>query len=68
MFPPSLGAYRPSVAGAGVPTQKLINAANATDFRLVVVAHLLMITFLAAMASLLSFRLRSRVSLEHEVI
>jgi hypothetical protein len=38
------------------------------NFGFVVVAHLPMITFLAAMASLPSFRLRSRASLELEVI
>jgi hypothetical protein len=37
-------------------------------FGFVVVAHLPMITFLAAIASLLSFRIRSRASLEFEVI
>jgi putative transposase len=37
-------------------------------FGFVVVAHLPMLTFLAAVASLLSFRLRSRASLELEVI
>jgi hypothetical protein len=38
------------------------------NFGFVVVAHLPMITFLVAMVSLLSFRLRSRASLELEVI
>ena len=37
-------------------------------FRFVAVAHSLMLTFLAAITSLLSFRLRSRASLELEVI
>jgi hypothetical protein len=37
-------------------------------FRFVAVAHWPMLTFLAAIASLLSFRLRSRTSLELEVI
>jgi hypothetical protein len=37
-------------------------------FGVVVVARLPMITFLAAIASLISFRLRSRASLELEVI
>jgi hypothetical protein len=37
-------------------------------FGFVVVARLPMITFLAAIASLISFRLRSRASLELEVI
>jgi hypothetical protein len=37
-------------------------------FGFVVVPHLLVITFLAATAFLLSFRLRSRTSLELEVI
>jgi putative transposase len=37
-------------------------------FGIVVVAHPAMITFLAAIASLLSFRIRGRASLELEVI
>jgi hypothetical protein len=50
------------------PAQKLINVTMPQIFGFVVAAHLPMITFQAAMASLLSFLLRHRASLELEVI
>jgi hypothetical protein len=51
-----------------VPAQKPINASNIADFGNAVVAHLPMMTFLSAVVSFLSFRIRSRAALELEVI